>query len=87
VCASGFRGIEWCYEDRLSHQGLTFNQVIPAYARVGASLAWKPREWLSISGVGQNLEQGHHLEYEDFFGSMQSSQIRRSAYAKFTWRF
>jgi iron complex outermembrane recepter protein len=75
------------FVDRLTHQGITFDQVVPAYTRVDTSLTWKPREHWSISMVGQNLAKDHHLEFEDFFGSMQSGQIKRSAYAKFTWRF
>jgi hypothetical protein len=37
--------------------------------------------------VGQNLLRDDHLEFEDIFGSLQSGQIKRSAYAKVTWQF
>jgi hypothetical protein len=40
-----------------------------------------------FSVVGQYLLKDHHLKFEDFFGSMQSGQIKRSAYAIFTWQF
>jgi hypothetical protein len=33
------------------------------------------------------MQSDHHLEFEDDFGSYQSGQIKRSAYAKFTRRF
>ena len=85
------KGLEWnasaYFVDRLTHQGPTNDQVIPAYTRVDTGLTWKPTSVFSISVVGQNLQKDRHLEFEDFFGSMQSSQIKRGAYAKFTWQF
>lgn len=75
------------FNDRLSHQGLTDDQVIPAYTRVDTSLTWKFLEHASLSFVGQNLAQDHHLEFEDVFGSMQSSAIKRSAYVRASWHF
>jgi iron complex outermembrane receptor protein len=83
------RGWEWnaaaYFADRLTHQGPTFDQAIPAYTRLDTGLTWKFRERLAFSVVGQNLIRDRHLEFEDVFGSMQSGQLRRSAYAKFTW--
>jgi hypothetical protein len=61
--------------------------VIPAYTRLDTELTWKAREKLSISVFGQNLLKDYHIEFEDKFGSMQSSQIKRSGYAKLTWQF
>jgi iron complex outermembrane receptor protein len=85
------QGLAWdmsaYFVDRLTAQGTTNNQVIPAYTRLDAGLTWTPRKELSISVIGQNLLSGHHIEFEDKFGSMQSSQIQRSAYAQMTWRF
>jgi len=66
--------------DRLTNQGTSNNQVIPAYTRLDSGLTWKPLEELSISVFGQNLLKACHIEFEDKFGSMQSSQIRRGAY-------
>jgi hypothetical protein len=40
-----------------------------------------------MSMVGQNLVQDRHLEFVDSSGSVTSSLMKRSAYAKFTWRF
>jgi hypothetical protein len=37
--------------------------------------------------VGQNLLQDHHLESMDALTFVNSALIKRSAYAKFTWRF
>ena len=71
----------------LENQGPASNVTIPAYARLDVGLTWKPWEQTTFSLVGQNLLQGHHLEFEDVNGALQSSQIRRSGYAKVTWRF
>jgi hypothetical protein len=54
---------------------------------VDTSLTWKFLEHASLSFVGQNLAQDHHLEFEDVFGSMQSSAIKRSAYVRASWHF
>ena len=85
------KGLEWntsaYFVDRLTHQSATNDQVIPAYTRVDTGLTWKPTSVFSISVVGQNLQKDRHLEFEDSFGSMQSSQIKRGVYAKFTWQF
>jgi len=37
--------------------------------------------------TGQNLLGDHHEEFNDQFQSVNSSQIKRSAYAKITWHF
>jgi hypothetical protein len=61
--------------------------VIPAYTRLDTGITWKPGERFVVSLFGQNLLQDHHREFEDVFGSMQSSQMKRSAVAKFIWIF
>jgi len=40
-----------------------------------------------MSLVGQNLVKDRHLEFIDDTGSVRSTLIKRSAYAKFTWQF
>ncbi len=75
------------YVDPLTNQGFSGEVRIPGYTRLDTGLTWKPLERLSVSVVGQNLLRNSHPEFEDFFGSMQSSQIKRSAYAKLTWQF
>ena len=84
-------GLAWdvstFFVDRLSNQGPSTVEVIPAYTRLDTGLSWKLRKGFSISVVGQNLLQDHHVEFQDVFGSMQSSQVKRSAYAKLTWQF
>jgi iron complex outermembrane recepter protein len=72
---------------RLTNQGPFPTVTIPAYTRLDVGLTWKLWERTSLSLFGQNLLQGHHPEFEDVNGALQSSQIRRSAYAKIAWRF
>lgn len=85
------RNLSWdaaaYFVDRLSHEGPTNDQVIPAYTCVDTGLTWRPGEHVSIGAVGQNLVKDHHLEFEDNFGSMQSGQVKRSGYLKVSWRF
>ena len=86
-----YHGVAWdasvYFVDQLTHQGPLSNVTVPAYARLDTGPTWKLGESLSLSVVGQNLLRDHHLEFVDINGSIQSSQIRRSGYAKLTWRF
>ena len=75
------------YVDPLRNQGFSGTARIPGYTRLDTGLTWKAFERLSVNVVGQNLLKNGHVEFEDFFGSMQSSQIKRSGYAKLTWQF
>jgi iron complex outermembrane recepter protein len=75
------------YVDPLRNQGFSGVARIAGYTRLDTGLTWKAMERLSLSIVGQNLLKNEHVEFEDFFGSMQSSQIKRSGYVKLTWRF
>jgi len=62
-------------------------QFVASYTRLDTQLTWRPLERMELSLVGQNLLQDHHAEFNDFLQSVNSSQVKRSAYAKFTWRF
>ena len=75
------------FVDALDNQGPAGNVSVPSYTRLDTGLTWKLAERLSLSMAGQNLLKDHHLEFEDVDGSMQSGQIKRSAYVKFTWQF
>jgi hypothetical protein len=75
------------FVDRLTNQGTSNDQVISAYTRPDTGLTWKPLEEVPITVFGQNLLKAYRIEFEDKFGSMQSSQIRRGAYAKLIWHF
>jgi iron complex outermembrane recepter protein len=60
---------------------------IPSYTRLDTNLAWQPSDKVSLGLVGQNLLQNLHQE---FFGpdvTVFPSLVRRSAYARLTWRF
>jgi iron complex outermembrane receptor protein len=62
-------------------------QFVPSYTRLDSLLTWRFRERGELSFVGQNLLGDHHTEFNDQFQSVNSSEIKRSAYAKFTWHF
>jgi iron complex outermembrane receptor protein len=75
------------YVDPLRNQGFSGAVRIPGIMRVDTGLTWKGFEHLTFTVAGQNLLKNEHVEFEDFFGSMQSSQIRRSGYVKLTWQY
>jgi iron complex outermembrane recepter protein len=62
-------------------------QSVPSYTRLDAQVTWKIVEGLQLSIVGQNLVRDHRQEFIDPQASENSTGIKRSAYAKFTWRF
>ncbi len=63
---------------------ITF-QAVPSYTRVDTELTWRCWEGLTLSVVGQNLVQDHHLEFVE--SDDVSTLVKRSAYAKVTWKF
>lgn len=79
------RGVRWdastYFTDRL------VNGEIPSYTRLDSGLTWQARENFSCSVVGQNLLKQQHLEFIDDTGSLSSTLIKRSVFAKFVWRF
>jgi iron complex outermembrane recepter protein len=62
-------------------------QGVSSYTRIDSQLTWKFAERGEISVVGQNLLHNDHLESFDALTLVNSSLIKRSAYAKFTYRF
>ena len=60
---------------------------IASYTRLDVNLVWHPSDKMSLGVVGQNLLQGLHQEYSDSFLTVTPSLVRRSAYARLTWRF
>jgi iron complex outermembrane recepter protein len=62
-------------------------QSVASYTRLDTQLTWRLAESVGLSFVGQNLLRDHHLEFNDAFQSVNSSQVKRSVYAKLTWRF
>jgi len=62
-------------------------QFIASYTRLDTQLTWKLAERVELSLTGQNLLRDHHVEFNDEFQGVNSSQVKRSAYAKLTWYF
>jgi iron complex outermembrane receptor protein len=62
-------------------------QFVASYTRLDSQLTWRPAEQVQLSLTGQNLLSDHHAEFNDQFQSVNSSQVKRSVYAKVTWRF
>src|SRR6266478_1091685 len=62
------RGLAWdtsaYFVDRLSNQGPSTQEVIPAYTRLDTGLTWKLREGFSLAVGGQNLLRDHHTEFQ-----------------------
>jgi iron complex outermembrane recepter protein len=79
------RGFSWdvsaYFVDRL------ISGAVPSYTRLDTGFTWRWTERISSSVVGQNLVKDRHLEFVDDTGSVISTQIKRSAYAKVTWQF
>ncbi len=69
------------FTDRLTSLG------VATRTRLDTGLTWQLRENISVSVFGQNLLKDHELEYFNLSGLTQSGLIKRSGYAKLTWRF
>jgi iron complex outermembrane receptor protein len=67
--------------------GRLANPAVASYTRIDSQISWHLREHLSASLVGQNLAQDHHIEFLSTGGTGFSSYMKRSGYAKLTWRF
>ena len=60
---------------------------IPSYTRLDTGLTWRFTEGLAMSVVGQNLVKDRHIEFLDDSETVNSTLVKRSAYAKLTWQF
>jgi iron complex outermembrane recepter protein len=60
---------------------------IPSYTRLDTNIAWQLSDKVSLGLVGQNLLRGLHQEYAGSDLTVLPSLIRRSSYARITWRF
>jgi iron complex outermembrane receptor protein len=60
---------------------------IASYTRLDINLEWNPSDKMSLGVVGQNLLQDLHQEYASSVLTVIPSLVRRSAYARLTWRF
>jgi iron complex outermembrane recepter protein len=62
-------------------------QKIASYTRLDTNLAWQPSDKISLGLVGQNLLRDLHQEYSGPDLTVLPSLVRRSAFARLTWRF
>lgn len=61
--------------------------MVASYTRLDTQLTWRFGERAAVSVVGQNLLRDHHLEFNDELQSVNTTQLKRSAYVKLTWEF
>ena len=60
---------------------------VPSYTRIDANLLWQCNENLRFGIYGQNLLREQHLEFLNGGGATAATLVRRSYYAKLTWKF
>ncbi len=60
---------------------------VDSYTTLDARLAWKPRRDFELSVVGQNVFDSPHLEFGSVLTNSVTTEVERSAYVKFDWRF
>ena len=63
------------------------NLGVSGYARLDSRLGWRPTEHLELSMVMQNLLDPRHPESGSADHFANATQVKRSIYGKFTWRF
>jgi iron complex outermembrane receptor protein len=80
-----WRGVAW--DANAYFVGRLPAQFVASYTRLDTQITWRLRESTALSLVGQNLLRDHHVEFSDAFQSVNSSQVKRSVYARLTWRF
>ena len=72
------RFVDQLYKDQLT---------IPAYFGLDLRLGWHPLKDLEVSITGQNMLYQQHAEFNDILYIPMLSQIQRSYYLQFNWRF
>ena len=77
----------WQWTTSAYFVGRLVNQQVPSYTRLDTNLGWQLSEKTSLNLVGQNLLKSLHQEYAGPDLTVLPSLIRRSAYARLTWRF
>ena len=63
------------------------DQSLSSYARLDTQLVWSLGERLQLALVGQNLLNDHHQEFNGSLQVVNSTQVKRGAYARVTWWF
>jgi iron complex outermembrane receptor protein len=75
------------WDSNVYYVGALPAQLVPAYTRLDSQLTWRFSERAQLSIVGQNLLSDHHVEANDAYAVVNSSEVKRSAYAKIVWHF
>ena len=78
-------GIDW--DSNAYFVGPLPAQFVHSYTRLDSLLTWKFSERAQLSVVGQNLLTDRHVEADDTYDVVNSSEVKRTAYVKFAWRF
>jgi iron complex outermembrane receptor protein len=60
---------------------------VNSYITMDARLAWLPCDSFELSLVGQNLLDGHHLEFDPYWYSARPTEVQRAVLARATWRY
>ena len=76
---------EW--DLNVNHTGALPAQSVPSYTRLDSQITWQVSERARMSLVGQNLLSDHHLEANDSYAVVNSSQSKRGVYTKIVWNF
>lgn len=58
---------------------------VPKYFQLDTRIGWQVTESLEVSFVGQNLLDGHHLEFRDVQSGVVATEVKRSWYGMLTW--
>jgi iron complex outermembrane receptor protein len=77
----------WQWTTSAYFVGRLASPKIPSYTRLDTTLAWQLSDKISLGLVGQNLLKNLHQEYSGPDLTVLPSLVRRSAYARLTWRF
>jgi iron complex outermembrane receptor protein len=78
----------WEWDTHVYTVGSLPGQQVGGYVRADTRLGWHFGEGMDISVIGQNLLRDRHSEFNTLGGSsVDTTQVRRSSYAKLTWAF
>lgn len=78
-------GIDW--DSHAYFVGPLPAQFVHSYTRVDSLLTRNFSERAQLGIVGQNLLSDRHVGADDTYAVVNSSEVKRTAYVKFAWRF
>ncbi|HEX3799949.1 MAG TPA: TonB-dependent receptor [Verrucomicrobiae bacterium] len=76
--------LRWVDSLRVNNNGSP--ATVPSYFEMDARIGWKPKPWLELALVGQNLLHDSHYEF-GVPGTADADAIRRSFYGKVSIRW